>query len=245
MPSDPRIREAIEYVSRALATRRAADEALALLTDGAVRAIPCVDYASISILRKDDQLETLGATDPLINKADAIQYELQQGPCYETVTEKGMVISEDVHADLRWPGYGPRAAELGLLAQMAVLLTDRPTRSALNLYARRRAVFDPDAIEMAELFASHAAVVVGLTNVIASLGHAVDTRTTIGQATGIVMERYQIDRERAFQFLVRVSSQSNVRLREVADGIVSGLDGRTHLEGDSSTGRRDMPMSED
>jgi hypothetical protein len=237
MPSDPRIRRAIDDVSHALAKRRPPAEALLLLTTGAVSAIPRVDYASISILRGGDNLETLSATDPLIDKADAIQMEFQQGPSYETVTDNDMVVSEDVRADRRWPEYGPRAADLGLLAQMAVLLTLKPNRSALNLYARRRDVFGPDAIETAELFASHAAVVVGVANVIQSLSHAVDSRAVIGQAMGIVMERFQIDKERAFQFLVRVSSQSNVKLREVAEDIVCGLDGRTHLEGDPSTGQ--------
>jgi len=47
------------------------------------------------------------------------------------------------------------------------------------------------------------------------------SRAVIGQATGIVMERYQIDPQRAFEYLARVSQTSNVKLRDVADHLVN------------------------
>jgi AmiR/NasT family two-component response regulator len=42
------------------------------------------------------------------------------------------------------------------------------------------------------------------------------TRDLIGQAKGILMERYKIDAQRAFSLLVRVSQHSNRKLRDVA-----------------------------
>jgi GAF domain-containing protein len=237
VPSDPRIREAIDHVSQALGTTRHAIDALSLLTRGAVDAIPGADYASISVLTRRGLLETVAPTDELINSADQIQYDLQQGPCYEVVTDASFLVSEDVERDGRWPDYGRQAANLGLATQMAVLISSNGARASLNLYATRPHAFDAEAIEIAELFASHASVIVAAAWTIETLNNAIDTRTVIGEAIGIVMERYQIDRERAFQFLLRVSSHSNVKLREVADGIVTGLDSRTHLAGDHATGQ--------
>ena len=53
------------------------------------------------------------------------------------------------------------------------------------------------------------------------LNQALQSRKVIGQAIGILMERYRIDADRAFQFLMRASSSSNIKLRDVADEIVS------------------------
>ena len=79
---------------------------------------------------------------------------------------------------------------------------------------------DPDVQHLAELFATHAALALGRARQDEDLQTALGTRKVIGQALGIVMERYQLDEDRAFQFLVRVSSQGNVKLRDIAQEIV-------------------------
>jgi AmiR/NasT family two-component response regulator len=53
------------------------------------------------------------------------------------------------------------------------------------------------------------------------------TRKVIGQAIGILMERFGLDEDRAFAYLVRVSSRSNVKLRDVAKEIVDRRNDRT------------------
>jgi AmiR/NasT family two-component response regulator len=42
----------------------------------------------------------------------------------------------------------------------------------------------------------------------------------IGQATGILMERFDLAPDRAFAVLSRLSSQRNVKLRQLAEEIV-------------------------
>jgi AmiR/NasT family two-component response regulator len=54
---------------------------------------------------------------------------------------------------------------------------------------------------------------------VGNLNRALETRATIGQAVGIVMERYQLDERSAFAFLTRLSQQRNVKLRDVATEI--------------------------
>ena len=53
-----------------------------------------------------------------------------------------------------------------------------------------------------------------------NLREAVGTRTMIGTAVGIVMERYHLTDERAFAFLTRVSQDGNIKLREVARRLI-------------------------
>jgi hypothetical protein len=231
MPSDPRIRTAMEQAAEAAGRIADVDEALHALTAGAVDAIQAADYASISIRRRDGTLETLAATDPLVEKLDRHQYELREGPCYDTATDETFAVSFDMARDRRWPRYGPIAAEFGVHGQLAVLLTEnREGRSALNVYSGEPHEFDSDSVETAELFASHAAVAMGFVRAVTNLSAAVASRQTIGMALGVVMERYQLDSTRAFAFLVRTSQTSNVKLRDVSAQIVAGHDSRSRLQ---------------
>jgi hypothetical protein len=230
MPSDPKIRRAMEQAAAVMNNPTTLGDALGALTAGAVDAIPGADFASITTRHPDGKLETLAATDPLIERLDAQQYELREGPCYETATKEAVAVSFDMERDPRWSRYGPIAAESGVHAQMGVLIADdADVRTALNLYADQPHDFGAESVETAELFASHAAVAMGFVNTVRTLGQAVTSRQVIGQAVGIVMHRYGIDDERAFQFLVRTSQTSNVKLRDVAAEIVAGHNSRHRL----------------
>ena len=79
---------------------------------------------------------------------------------------------------------------------------------------------EPDAVRVAELFASHAAIALGRARREEQLNDALVTRKVIGQAIGLTMEHYQITEDRAFLFLVRASQTSNVKLRDVAQNVV-------------------------
>lgn len=120
-------------------------------------------------------------------------------------------------------------ANLGITSQMALFLSEEPgLRASLNLYAKSRVDLDQDALEVAQLFANAAAGVLGMVRTVEQLTEALATRRTIGQAMGIVMERYTIDDEQAFRFLTRLSQSTNTKLRLVAEDLVRGALGRAH-----------------
>jgi AmiR/NasT family two-component response regulator len=73
--------------------------------------------------------------------------------------------------------------------------------------------------------------VLGFAHTVDHLNTALESRKAIGQAVGIVMERYAIDEDRAFDFLVRTSRDSNVKLRDIAADIVNGANRRNRLSG--------------
>jgi ANTAR domain/PAS fold len=54
----------------------------------------------------------------------------------------------------------------------------------------------------------------------AQLQRALETRDTIGQAKGMLMERFHVDAAAAFKLLTRLSQESNVRLAEIARRLV-------------------------
>ena len=59
------------------------------------------------------------------------------------------------------------------------------------------------------------------------LRRALATRTTIGQAVGIVMSQRSLSAEGAFAHLVDESSHSNLKVRDVAAAIVAEAEDRT------------------
>ena len=195
-------------------------ETLARITRSAREMVPRADYVSISIRHGDGSLETVAPTDLLIVKADELQYSLREGPCYDVVTEEQVTYSGNLSTDPRWPTYGPRAAQMGVCSQMAMRLHNEPNlRLGLNLYSRKRAAFG-DSRQVAEIFVSHAKVALGYASEVNILRAAVATRKVIGEAIGIVIERNHLDEERAFEFLIQVSQNCNLKLRDVAAEIV-------------------------
>jgi hypothetical protein len=198
-------------------------EALEAITIGAVEAVPGIEHASISITGTDGQIQTLAPTDILAVHADQLQYELGEGPCLAAVLDEPMVQVDDIRTDLRWPAYGPRVAkQLGIGSQLAFQFLAEPhARGGLNLYSSRPNAITAETRQIGVLFANLAAVALGWTRQTQSLTEALETRTMIGQAIGVLMERYRLDPDRAFGFMVRTSQTGNIKLREVAAGIVN------------------------
>lgn len=197
-------------------------DALEAITLGAVEAVPGIEHASISITGTDGQIQTLAPTDVLAVHADELQYELGEGPCLSAVLDDPVVQVDDIRNDLRWPAYGPRVAkQLGIGSQLAFQFRAEPhARGGLNLYSGRPYAITAETRQIGALFANLAAVAMGWTRQTRSLTEALETRTMIGQAIGVLMERYRLDTDRAFAFMVRTSQTGNIKLRDVAAGIV-------------------------
>jgi ANTAR domain/GAF domain len=198
-------------------------QALQSLATSAAANIAGVDFASVSVRRKDQTLDTVAATDPLAMKLDTMQYELGEGPCYAAVTDERFVVVNDLAAhDNPYPRFGPRAVELGVRAQTAIQLENSGEQAGLNLYARKPDAFDHSTMQFAELFSNQAGVLLGYARQVGSLGEALQSRQDIGTAVGITMQRYGVDRDEAFGFLVRISNDRNIRLREIAHQVIEG-----------------------
>ena len=199
------------------------DRTLRQITTAAVEVLPNVQYSSITVRHADGRLVTSAPTDDLLLRIDAAQYELKEGPCYDAATDAAHVICSNLAADDRFPNYGPVAVGEGIRAQVGVRLFDtRSSQGALNLYSTRVGAFD-DIQTLSALFAHQSGVAIAYAQHVENLEEAVRTRTTIGQAVGIVMERYSLDDERAFAFLARLSQQRNVKLRLVAEEIIADV----------------------
>lgn len=198
------------------------EETLDAIVEATLHTVPGFDHVGISLTHRDGRIETMAGTDQLVWELDDVQYSLKEGPCYDAIRGGGPVMVEHARHDQRWPTYMPQAVKHGLRAQLAVgLYREEDSVGGLNLYSTESDTIDEHALQIAELFASHAAIALGRSRQESQLNEALVSRKVVGQAVGIIMERYRIDEHRAFQFLIRASQSTNIKLREVAREVVT------------------------
>jgi len=181
------------------------------------------DHGGILLIRSGGRLETVAASDDVVEESDRLQDELDEGPCRDSSWHRETLLSSDLIADARWPRWAAKVAGLGIASVLAVELTSVEDRriGAINLYWTQRREFTADDIAFANIFARHAALALAQSMNEAGLNTALDTRKLIGQAQGILMERYSLDEARAFEVLRRYSQDHNVKLRRVAEDLIA------------------------
>ncbi|KQV71355.1 hypothetical protein ASC64_04775 [Nocardioides sp. Root122] len=185
--------------------------------------VPEADHVSLTIRTTRGAHKTLASSAPVAAEVDALQYELGEGPCLEIADTGGWLRSGAVERDPRWPGWGPKAAVLGVRSLLSVAVTDRDEPlGALNLYSGEPSSFaDRDVVDLALVYAVHATTALSSARRATTLQTAVSSRHVIGMAQGIAMERYGIDQHQSFELLRRLSSTTNVKLRDIAAQIVA------------------------
>lgn len=209
---------------RALAELAVNDDDLVETAEGVV-ALACetldCQHAGLTVFRAGGSFETLAPTGPLVSEADNLQYQLGEGPCVEAAWEEETFVSNDLVRDPRYPNWGPKAAAMGFGSLLAARLSiGGNTIGALNLYATDTREYTADDRDTAVIFASHAAATIMTVRERENLKEAVEGRTLIGQAQGILMERFDLDANRSFAVLRRFSQTQNIKLRQVAEMVI-------------------------
>lgn len=217
-PGHEDVMERVSVVARSLAEETGLQATLDRTVDHAVQLIEGCDAAGVSLVVSRKRIETVALTDDLARRGDERQYELDEGPCLTAIRDAEIVWTPDLENDPRWPRWSPWAVEeLGVRSMLCVqLYTAASTHGALNLYSRERDAFPRADHPLATMFATVAVMALKGARTTEELQSAIHTRNIIGQAQGIIMERYQMSAEQAFSVLSRVSQESNVKLNEIA-----------------------------
>lgn len=211
----------LSAVARAL--HQASTPAMTLegIVEAAMELIPGVDEGSISLVVGRRQVFSEAASGRLPRTVDALQEETGQGPCLDAAYENETVRVPDMAREQRWPLFAKRAAEAGAKGMLSFqLFVSGHDLGALNLYSHQADAFDDVSEHVGLMFVSHASIAYASISRQTQLAEAVASRLVIGQAQGMLMERYQLDPAHAFAVLVRASRSSNVKLREVARQLV-------------------------
>jgi len=202
----------------------------------ATRVMPTPTDASITLIAGDEP-STVAFTSDMALALDERQYEAERGPCVDAATSGHLIRIADMRVEERWPRFTKAAVERGVLSSLSVPLpVQRHVTGALNFYSTRVDAFSDEAVDLAETFGAHAAVATAnahLYETTAALAgqmkDAMATRAVIEQAKGIIMREQGVDADEAFDVLVRLSQQSHLKLRDIAqrlvDHVVSGKPG--------------------
>ena len=193
----------------------------------AVGAIPGAQGVGVTLIEAG-RSDTVVASADFVRAVDDIQYSLMEGPCVTAAAQRRTVMSGSLGTDREWPRFGPRVARLGVRSALSLpLILGEDVIGAMNVYARDVDVFDAHAARLGELFAGPAAVAVRNAQVLeqarrltGQLQTALSSRAVIDQALGIVMSRTGGTAEEAFESLRRTSQTDNVKLNQLAQGIV-------------------------
>jgi GAF domain-containing protein len=179
------------------------------------------DLVGISVVHPGG-IDTPAGSDEALNRIDELQFKLKEGPCFDALRSHETVQSGDLATDRRWPKWGPLVSkEIGVASIVSYrLFTTEDTLGALNLYSRRPDAFDTDDVYNGQALAAHVAIALAASQNAAHLELAITNRTVIGQAEGILMERFGITAEQAFAVLRRVSQGRNVKHNHVAEELV-------------------------
>ena len=183
--------------------------------------MPGAQYAGVTLLNRDG-VTTSARTDELVDRVDALQYGTRQGPCLDAASEGRTVRADDLRAETRWPLFSSAAVRLGVTSMMSFAMPAHgKTLGSLNLYASQASAFPAASEQIGATLAVHVAGVMSAARMEASLRVALDSRDVIGQAKGILMERYKISADEAFDLLIATSQRKNVRLRDVASHLAT------------------------
>jgi GAF domain-containing protein len=196
-------------------------------------------FCGITVLRLK-RSATAASSDERARVMDELQ-SAYDGPCLTAMDKLTSVMVPDLLREHRWPEYVEAASHQGLRSILSVpLLVEGDTRAALNLYSERTKAFTDDDVERAEVFASHAAKSLRLALKIAQLSDArndlaaaMQSRTVIDLAVGAIMAQNSCSQDEAFTILRTASSNRNIKLRHLAESIISAVSSgkvTTHFE---------------
>ena len=155
----------------------------------AARQVPRSEACGLT-LNRDSTGVTVASTGPLADRADERQYEVDTGPCLESMRTGTVVRVRDMATEERWAPYPERAARLGVRSSLSLpLVVEGRSSGALNLYATEPGVFSDD-----------------------------DEATAAGWA------EQRCTADQAFDLLRIASQRRNVKLRDVAAGVVAAFE---------------------
>src|SRR6476620_8771139 len=192
----------------------------------------------VTLQRRKKTMTVAGSSQTAV-VLDRIEQSLGDGPCIEALRTRGIVLLANVDTDPRWPEYQEQLAAHGCRSTLGVPLEiGEESAAALNFFASTTGVFTADIVAEAAGFADLAgralrlAVRIGTARA-EDLQAAMEHRTSIDLACGVVMAQNRCSQEEAMAILTRVSSNRNQKLRDVAAevlGNVTGEEIHTHFD---------------
>jgi GAF domain-containing protein len=199
------------------------DTVIAELAENAAVEIPGAQYAGVSVTRNAKHIDTPAATHKWPILLDEIQQRRREGPCLTAAWDEKTIHVADLETDERFPLYRRDALEQTPIRSIMAfqLFIAGETMGALNVYAERPHAFGPETKSIGAIFAAHSSVVWSAARRDEQFKRALASRDVIGQAKGMIMERYGVGAVQAFELLRKLSQDSNVPLIQIVTELVA------------------------
>ena len=192
---------------------------------------------AVTLWRRKRAVTIAGSSDEAI-LLDGVEQSLGDGPCLEALETLQPVLLPDTHTDTRWPEYSKTLTAAGTGSVLGIpLALGKDASAALNFFAPQTGIFTEHAIEEAVVFGDMAGQALGLALRLVTadlLAHdlkaAMERRTPIDLACGMIMEQNHCSQEEAFNFITTASQHRNQKVHDVAEGIIrahTGSSGHT------------------
>jgi transcriptional regulator with GAF, ATPase, and Fis domain len=191
---------------------------LTVITQGAVDLIPGTEFSALVIPAGPGRLEARATAGEQTPRIIALQNEVGEGPCLEAVSHPGPVWVPDLSQEPRWPLFTAAATRLGVGSMMCTsLVAQTRIYGSLSLASARPHAFDEESQALATVFAANATIALAGQEWHHNMRTALTSRDVIGQAKGILMERYRLTPDAAFALLVTASQHTHTKLRTVSE----------------------------
>jgi ANTAR domain-containing protein len=219
--------DGLARLRQSLEVERSLPEAAEILVTAAVDLVPGCDGGAVTEWA-DGQATIVFASSPALAALEEAQIELDSGPARLVITTDESRIRTEP-GDPRWPEWGERAVRVGVATATAFRLDLPGPATTLTLYCSDAAAMQdaPPAAEgdspetLGVLVATVGSIALSGVRRQDQLRQAIRTRDVIGQAKGILMHRWKLTADGAFDVLRRASSDTNIPLRLVAERVVA------------------------
>src|SRR3954452_6812745 len=196
---------ALTQMAGLVLSRETVDTAVELVTKLAEATIAGTTGAGVTIADEHGK-RSRAASNELVEQADALQYEFDEGPCLTAWRTRQLVRIDDTATDSRWPRWNSAAAHLGVRAVLSVgLVVDDEGIGAIKVYSEQPANYGKADERVMSLFAEQAAILLANTQSLQQarrlsrqLTDALRGRDAIVRATGVLLARGAADEAPAF-----------------------------------------------
>src|ERR1700712_2598582 len=231
LPSE--LSSALTQMTGLVLSRETVDTAVALVTALAEATIPGTTGAGVTVVDEHGK-RSKGASNELVEEADALQYEFDEGPCLTAWRTREPIRIDDTTTDARWPRWNEAVSGLGVRSVLsAPLVVGDESIGAMKVYCERPMNYGVQDEHIMRLLAAQAAILLANTQSLQQarrlsrqLTDALASRDVIAEATGVLRARGAGSRQEAFSALAAVARESGRSMEDVAQNLLAAVTAR-------------------
>src|SRR3712207_6464657 len=218
---------ALSQMAGLVLSRETVDTALELVTALAATATAGTLGAAVTVVDEHGK-RSRAASNAAVEQADALQYQLDEGPCLTAWRTRELVRINDTTTDGRWPRWNQAVSPLGVRSVLsAPLLMGEESIGAMKVYCERPMNYGPHDEHVMRLLAGQAAILLANSQSLQTarrlsrqLTEALAGRDVVARATGVLLAQGAAGEQDAFAQLAAAARQAGLPVHDVARALL-------------------------